>query len=267
MGAFHSGTDISELKDNADKYNYYISLVVDFQETYKCKIVFPAKSKIQRISSIKDTNGDIIEFSPGDEEETSFIEADLDVEIQSTTSIPEWIRNRYNEINASKSKKSYNKIPKYVPKTTGYGDDWWDSYKGKNFDSKKTNGLGYGDSYNKKIPFPEVEGFKSKNQIPDDEQFAMDIVMCTSNSKTPLTKAMADLETYEEFEYRNFIFSVKRNLEIFHYNIYKTYTGFEEHVKDALRLMKNRISGKYGKLLVEDIESELKELIYGDSSQ
>lgn len=47
MGAFHSKTDIDELMENAKNYDWYLSLVVDFQRTYKAKIaIAPTKIKV-----------------------------------------------------------------------------------------------------------------------------------------------------------------------------------------------------------------------------
>lgn len=47
MGAFFSGTDDSELKDNAENYDFYLSLVVDYKKSYKAKVATkPTSTKV-----------------------------------------------------------------------------------------------------------------------------------------------------------------------------------------------------------------------------
>ncbi len=44
MGAFFSGTDIQELHDNSPYHAFYLSLIVDFQGTYKARIAIEAEA-------------------------------------------------------------------------------------------------------------------------------------------------------------------------------------------------------------------------------
>lgn len=118
MGAFHSGTDMAELETNAGVYNYYLSLVVDTRETYKCKIAFPAKVKSNNNTeySIKNTNGTTIELEDSEEKEfIAHLLGDLDVEIESTPdTIPQWFKDRYAEV--KKEKDEASKV-RYTPGT------------------------------------------------------------------------------------------------------------------------------------------------------
>lgn len=45
MSAFFSGTDNDELMTNVDKYNYYLSLIVNFSGNYACKVAFLSEVK------------------------------------------------------------------------------------------------------------------------------------------------------------------------------------------------------------------------------
>lgn len=45
MKTFHSGTDLGCLDDNVDKYDYYLSLIVNYEGKYDCKIAMLGKEK------------------------------------------------------------------------------------------------------------------------------------------------------------------------------------------------------------------------------
>lgn len=59
MSVFFSDTDMSEIKDNSEFYNYYLSLIVNNKEDMCAKIAFRGKNKeeIKRNISFKGTNG------------------------------------------------------------------------------------------------------------------------------------------------------------------------------------------------------------------
>jgi proteasome lid subunit RPN8/RPN11 len=46
MSAFFSGTDTDELMQNADKHNYYLSLIVNFSGNYVAKVAFLSERKL-----------------------------------------------------------------------------------------------------------------------------------------------------------------------------------------------------------------------------
>ena len=50
MQSFFSGTDTEELLTNADKYYYYLSLIVNFDGNYCAKIAFPSETSEQVIT-------------------------------------------------------------------------------------------------------------------------------------------------------------------------------------------------------------------------
>lgn len=75
MSAFFSGTDMSELHDNAPLYNYYLSLIVNNAGTYVARIAYVAT--IQRSLKLKNPNEG--EEDINDEEEVMVL---VDLEIQ-----------------------------------------------------------------------------------------------------------------------------------------------------------------------------------------
>src|SRR4030042_382201 len=68
MTAYFSGTDDSELMDNASNYNYYLSLVVNFAHDYAAKLAIPVKNKSIIQSYFKNTQGEIVSVSREKEE-------------------------------------------------------------------------------------------------------------------------------------------------------------------------------------------------------
>lgn len=55
--AYFSATDMSELNDNVDKHNYYLSLVVCFKGTYSAKVVFLSDMHTTSKMNYKDDSG------------------------------------------------------------------------------------------------------------------------------------------------------------------------------------------------------------------
>jgi hypothetical protein len=57
MDTFFSGTDNGELMENVDKYNYYLSVIVNFEGTYSAKIAFLSDVKTKSKMSYFDDTG------------------------------------------------------------------------------------------------------------------------------------------------------------------------------------------------------------------
>jgi len=55
MGTFFSGTDMSELNDNVDKHNYYLSLIVNFAGTFSAKVAFLSDTDNSELNFIDDS--------------------------------------------------------------------------------------------------------------------------------------------------------------------------------------------------------------------
>ena len=68
MSTFFSGTDKSELMDNVDKYNYYLSLIVNFEGNYSAKVAFLSDVKTESKMSYSDDAGQVKTFKTVDSE-------------------------------------------------------------------------------------------------------------------------------------------------------------------------------------------------------
>jgi hypothetical protein len=176
MGVFFSGEDISELEDNVDNYDYYLSLVVNNKMNKVAKIVFPGKeqkeTKFKR--SFKDILKNIINIDSTETEEVDImftIDCTVisDVVIKNTM---EEYDERIKNIKAAKVKTT----PKITPYFDGYGSkysrgydydrDSFTDYKNESpFTNKNYKGGVSGNTFNsylketeKYTPSPTVPG-------------------------------------------------------------------------------------------------------------
>lgn len=141
MSAFFSGTDINDLVVNHDKYDYYLSLVVNVAKSYVAKLAFAGTTKVVR--TFKE-NGVIVESS--NEESVMFI-GDLTVELGiESYDYPEWFINRINELKEAMRKplytsytSSYHTPPKsYNSFDDDYDKDWYQKWD-KGYTPKSLN--------------------------------------------------------------------------------------------------------------------------------
>lgn len=246
MGAFHSGTDWAELKDNADKYNYYISLVVDFQETYKCKIVFPSKSEAIYTNYILDTDGKKHKVGTTKGEEVVLIAGDLEVEIpQIPKTIPTWVENRYTEIK--------NK-PKSFVYTGGFNNTT--GFNREGFQSKQNHPRTFTeeDYWNRQIPTNNKiipKNSSSSTKSTQVETFARALLTLEKDSEVALKIAMNNLETMTEEDEDVFLGAVELNFEKFHDEIYGSTLGFRRHLKDVIKELGKYNPKEKGQHLIE----------------
>ncbi len=177
MKAYFSGTDMDELKTNARKHNYYLSLVVNVDEEYAAKIAFPSKVAIKETHSILNKQGQFIEI-PKERNSESLLAIDLDIEIQESVSLDTWFKERISEL-------------KKVPASPGF------------YGKYATGGYGYGNNYSaprdwrtsKQIPlFPETK----KEEIVEDkeEEFLIELVSILAGKQYhTITGAVRSLAT------------------------------------------------------------------------
>lgn len=97
MAAFFSGTDFTELTSNAEHYNFYVSLVVNFSGEYKCKIAFPSEGTTVRTSTIRDYNGKLITVKENITERTIII-SDLKVVYENEIKLEDWFIKKVSDI-------------------------------------------------------------------------------------------------------------------------------------------------------------------------
>jgi len=81
MSAYFSGTDMSELNDNVDKHNYYLSLIVNFSGNYAAKIAFISTVKTSSLLNYNDDAGKEKVFKRIYEEESMVI-IDLSITLE-----------------------------------------------------------------------------------------------------------------------------------------------------------------------------------------
>jgi hypothetical protein len=102
MESFFSGTDTSELKDNAGHYNFYISLIVNFAHEYCAKVAFPSKTTVISEFSIKDTLGKLFKRK-SQKKENTLLTGDLKVVIEGEVEKPAWLENRVKNLEVKKA--------------------------------------------------------------------------------------------------------------------------------------------------------------------
>lgn len=121
MATFFSGTDMSELHDNAGNHNYYLSLIVNFAGSYSAKVAYVAK----RTQSILYREID-------DEEATSSTEKEVLVMIdmniikeQEEVAVPDFFRQRYTSIRQTRAPKAtqYSQQQQWTDYYGGYGTE------------------------------------------------------------------------------------------------------------------------------------------------
>lgn len=226
MGAYHSSTDMNELKDNTENYNYYLSLVVDFAGDYKCKIGFPSTTKIKTESSIKDTKGNTVMFK-SDTEAKEILLGNIEVEInERTPTIKDWFIERYEEINKPKPIK-YSNYGMYGK--GGYNGNTGYSYNGYYDKKSKSNSVGTAKTDNKKsenkTPDPVLTKYATQH-FTQLEDFVMQILTLGKPiEKSTLRQAMNTIDTYNEADFAMYLQLVSKNIKDFHKDVYTDQQG------------------------------------------
>ena len=111
MNAYFSGTDMQELRENAKIYNYYLSLIVNFDGKYCCKIAIPGKEKYSSVVTLKDSEGNPYQKTIESENDIIFI-GDIDVEHKTEKPCEKWLEDKIKEL-FDKKKQNERKQPVY----------------------------------------------------------------------------------------------------------------------------------------------------------
>ncbi len=101
MSTFFSSTDISELEDNSKHYNYYLSLIVNFDGKWNARLGIPSVSKNTTDSMITDSNGKKITISKVSEKE-ELLMGTIEVEIEKDNIEYDWVTERVNAMKKAK---------------------------------------------------------------------------------------------------------------------------------------------------------------------
>lgn len=158
MAAYFSSTDMSELKDNATKTNYYLSLVVNTDENYAAKVAFGSSVLIKEEHTIYDDEGNPKVFVL-EKESATIIDLDLNVEIDNEQTLPEWFLDRYKEVEeenkkAAKTRSWSSNGGRGWGSSYGYGSRYGQgSYYREHSSKSKTSSFGKQAS----LPFPDKQ--------------------------------------------------------------------------------------------------------------
>lgn len=133
MATFFSGTDMSELHDNAPLHNYYLSLIVNFDGKYSARIAYIGTIKNLNTFTFKDST-DVEQSVETETEKKVLVMVDLDIEKAAFQEVvPEYFQARYEALeqqhkeSKTKSYQSYRYSPQaYTPFGGSFGteDDW-----------------------------------------------------------------------------------------------------------------------------------------------
>lgn len=131
MNCFFSSTDSDELLSNAKLYNYYISLIVNFDGKYCAKIAFPGKQKFTSTTTLIDSDGKPYDVSLSGESDVIFI-GDLDVDYnRKELIIEEWLDLKIKSLQEAKKSKSI------FPKGVDISGSWANNVQKFSFENQK----------------------------------------------------------------------------------------------------------------------------------
>lgn len=115
MDTFFSTTDNDELIQNADKYDFYLSLIVNFSGRYTARVAFLGESEERKVSFRSVTGKESFFTLPKDK---CIYYTDVDIEFE----IPEFVANRFNSLleDEKKKKAAYaQNVHNYYPQHYG----------------------------------------------------------------------------------------------------------------------------------------------------
>jgi hypothetical protein len=136
MGAFFSGTDTDELKENVDKYNYYLSLIVNFDGKYCAKVAFLSDVNIESGMNYSDESGKKHVFKIK-EKETRMVVINMDI----LYGIDSFTKERIIQINKKIEEEEAKKQKSF---STGNFNNRNQFGNNKGFDDEYYYGYNYG---------------------------------------------------------------------------------------------------------------------------
>lgn len=122
MGAYFSNTDDSELNDNVDKHNYYLSLIVAFNGRYEAKVAFLSDVSTTSHMSYTDDAGKLKKFDTG-KEEKHMVTIDMNIFYEYSDS---FFYDRYDKVTKKIADKAEVKKKSLANKYKGKNDSFYD---------------------------------------------------------------------------------------------------------------------------------------------
>jgi len=233
MATFFSQTDVSELEDNGGKYNYYISLIVNFSGEWNCKMVIPSETITECSYKIRNDDGEFKTIKRKYEEKF-LIEAELEV-VKDEIPVDQWFGDRFSVVKTAKEVKATN-VKAFNNPTTGYY-----KYADNQRDTSKEYDYSYYE-YLKSGMFPEsvVQNTPVESSL---EIFVKCLLLGTTetNNLVPLDEAIKRFNLLAEDELGVLEDILDTNLDIIHYNVYGSsdYMALNKTLKSAIGLLEN----------------------------
>lgn len=259
MSTFFSGTDSSELKDNCVNFNYYISLIVNFDGKYCAKIALPTKSETKTKAKCKDSDGKTF-IKSFTQSEDQVIIGDLDIEKQANQLAPQWLVDRHVDL----VKKNIKPITA-IPASSGFGKS---PYSGGKYMNQNYNEIYEGESYSdlmKSFENIPQQTFK-KTSTPKEFISALLNLDCSKKYKS-IYQSIIEIKEITEEELEFFGDAIDANVEIFYNNLFddKDLTFFSKTCKDSIVEL-NRYEKSLGEndvfILIKQILEEYAECEY-----
>lgn len=191
---FFSGTDQDELENNAVHYDYYLSLIVNFEGSYKAKIVIPIEHEAYRG---KIMNTDSFIDIPAKKE---ILEIDVDIAFEADS----YFLKNYNRIEKKykETQKKRDMSNKYNPVLSKYGTGGHiNSHTNPNFWENDFNNS-IEDTSNHQIHISPTQFVTKLVSLDEDNEDSLDSVLSKTNSY--YLKHPKELEDYEEAIVENF---------------------------------------------------------------
>lgn len=120
MDAFFSTTDMTELLANCANYNYYLSLIVNFEGDYVAKVAFPVKESVKHVTTITGEDGKPMKVTSTTNKGPALV-GDLSVEPR-VDRHDQWLVERVLSLKRQRTKATTHnrsiagkKVPEYWP--------------------------------------------------------------------------------------------------------------------------------------------------------
>lgn len=230
FSTFFSGTDTSELKDNVDNHNYYLSLIVNNAMETSCKIAFKGKQSIQQHSIISFNGYDgklsTIKNNTKLEEDVMFT-YNCNVELEQSFNVSSTFSKRVDEIISNKvaadeakkleqaSKKSTLPINKYYNQAS--------FQRSFEFDEEEPwikDTLAQEEKY-------ESKSYNNKKDILEDDELEGMVADCLCG-KYQCLKTVDEALFSANIDYKEKGEKYIAEVGIFFRNMYPAYTGEDE---------------------------------------
>lgn len=240
LNSFVSSTDFNELINNAGNYNFYISLVVSFDENYVCKIAFPSTTTITKRSVVRDQNGEYVNVLTT-EENSSILLGDLTIEFELDSLLEDWFVDKVSSLK-TKKENELKKSTQNLYKGSAYNRDF-------NYNRPYNDWSAYGKEASFESKFPE----SNKSIVPAESKPTYIYTKSPSNIELFTVGLMGyDLTSYMEDDDEDY-FSIQEVLADLEDWVKADIDLFEENLEDNLLNSHDIVYGEDNEFLKEHI--------------